>query len=433
MKPPDPRSDTELLQAFRDARDEAAFAEIVRRHGPLVWSACRRRLSQQADAEDVFQAAFLLLLRRPECVRDRSTFGPWLYRVAALTARNLQRKNLRRSSRRVELAVDPAAPSESPAIDDFLLGLSEFDRAAIICLYWNRSSRAETAAQLGVPEGTLNARVSRALAKLRLRHAVPVIVTVPAVLFSKTTSAAELERAAVLVPLSQTLALAEGVLPMAWSKTAAAAVVLAAALGVSGTAAFQSPDPAKTAPAPAEKPDAKSRQDIERRLAEIQTRRKELQDQITQLDLQERDFRKLLLEIGTERPQGPYYLLEADGADGFFPLMLTEYEAGQKPAYSVIAGADPEPIRKFLKRIDDNPLSTMRIIVLRLSKSEPSEPFVERIVSMLRDTWRYTVIVEVAGRNGNAPDRILKIPVADVQKLQVRELHNQAKKFWAEK
>jgi len=108
----DPRADGPLLAAFADHRDEPAFAELVRRHGPLVWGACRRALPDPADAEDAFQATFLVLVRRARRLTGAATVGPWLLKVAVLTARNARRKNARRLARTGPL---PDVPDPRPA------------------------------------------------------------------------------------------------------------------------------------------------------------------------------------------------------------------------------------------------------------------------------------------------------------------------------
>src|SRR5437660_8314945 len=89
-------TDAELLGRFADCRDEAAFEALVWRHGPLVYGVCRRLLGHTQDAEDAFQATFLILARKAAGVRRRSAVGPWLYRVAervARRARGRQRTN----------------------------------------------------------------------------------------------------------------------------------------------------------------------------------------------------------------------------------------------------------------------------------------------------------------------------------------------------
>src|SRR5688500_10656469 len=86
-----PAGDPALLAAFAAfaaRRDEAAFAELVRRHGPMVLGACRRLLGHAQDAEDAFQATFLLLARKAGAVRWRGSAGPWLYAAAGRVARN---------------------------------------------------------------------------------------------------------------------------------------------------------------------------------------------------------------------------------------------------------------------------------------------------------------------------------------------------------
>src|SRR5206468_3246398 len=80
---PGPRAgragDGELLHRYATCRDEAAFADLVHRHGPMVWNACRRALGHQQDAEDIFQATFIVLARKAATVRWRDSVAPWLY------------------------------------------------------------------------------------------------------------------------------------------------------------------------------------------------------------------------------------------------------------------------------------------------------------------------------------------------------------------
>src|SRR4029079_14709326 len=85
------RTDGELLASFLTAGAESDFAELVRRHGPLVWGVCRRALPDADDAEDALHAGFLVLVRRARRLTAYPTVGPWLHRVAAYTARNVRR------------------------------------------------------------------------------------------------------------------------------------------------------------------------------------------------------------------------------------------------------------------------------------------------------------------------------------------------------
>src|SRR2546423_1661587 len=75
-------TDRELLQRFATLQDEEAFTLLVRRHGPMVLAVCRRVLNQMQDAEDAFQATFLVLARKAASVRWRESVGGWLYEVA---------------------------------------------------------------------------------------------------------------------------------------------------------------------------------------------------------------------------------------------------------------------------------------------------------------------------------------------------------------
>ena len=163
-------ADDTLLARFAGG-EEGAFAELVRRHGPLVYAAARRRLPDSADAADVFQATFLLLVRKAPRLAGRPTVGPWLYRTAALTARNLRRRNARRPVG-LTAGSDPGYQTDATIrwdLDDALLALSERDRAAVVLCHLLGHSRQEAADRLGLPEGTLSTVLHRALRRLRVR------------------------------------------------------------------------------------------------------------------------------------------------------------------------------------------------------------------------------------------------------------------------
>ncbi|WP_171473763.1 RNA polymerase sigma factor [Frigoriglobus tundricola] len=168
--------DSHLLARFHAARDDAALAELVRRYGGLVWQVCRRALPEHADAEDAFQATFLVLVGRCARLRTHPAVGAWLHRTAVLTARNLRRANRRRA----RLAGRPGAdvPVTDPAadrtdarldLDGALAALPDRFRAPVILCHLQGLTRREAAARLGWPEGTLSAVLAEALRELRTR------------------------------------------------------------------------------------------------------------------------------------------------------------------------------------------------------------------------------------------------------------------------
>jgi RNA polymerase sigma factor (sigma-70 family) len=245
---PDRRADGELLAAFASERSEVPFAELVRRHGPLVWGTCRRLLPDPADAEDAFQATFLVLVRQAARLAGRDTVGPWLHRVAVLTARNVRRKNARRLVRQREL------PEEVPTsvarfrpeadIDAALLALPARLRDPIILCHLQGFTRREAAERLGCPEGTLSSWLDRGLAKLRvrLRDLDPIkalgvpLVAVPLALTANTTKAAVASGVAAAAIPPAVSSIVEGVLHMLWIKKATAATFALCAVFALGSA-----------------------------------------------------------------------------------------------------------------------------------------------------------------------------------------------------
>src|SRR5262245_37040152 len=114
--PRDDDADAELLTRFVHKRDEAAFAELLRRHGPLVWGVCRRSLANQADTEDAFQATFLVLFQRAHRIAKRASLSCWLHGVAWRVARRVRARTVRR--REVTMIAEATAPP--PATEEGL-------------------------------------------------------------------------------------------------------------------------------------------------------------------------------------------------------------------------------------------------------------------------------------------------------------------------
>jgi RNA polymerase sigma factor (sigma-70 family) len=164
------RSDADLLRAYAAGGDEAAFAALVRRHGSMVMGVCRRALGQEQDAEDAFQATFILLARNAGSVRKPGSLGDWLHGVAYRMAMNAKRAAGRR--RRHEGTSRPPRP-DSPAmeaalrevralLDEEVARLPDVYRAAFILCCLEQRSCADASRALGVKEATVWSRVARA-------------------------------------------------------------------------------------------------------------------------------------------------------------------------------------------------------------------------------------------------------------------------------
>src|SRR5262249_30444525 len=150
-------------------RDEGAFAALVARHGAMVLRVCRWVLRQEQDAEDAFQATFLVLARNTASIRQRDTVGDWLHGVAYRTAMKAKRGAARRRSLEAgRRAWTPGAGRSPPwddvqaVLDDELRGLPEPFRAAFTLCVLEGKTGPQAAAELGCSEGTVASRLARA-------------------------------------------------------------------------------------------------------------------------------------------------------------------------------------------------------------------------------------------------------------------------------
>jgi RNA polymerase sigma factor (sigma-70 family) len=173
-------SDEQLLQCFvrRDEAAEEAFAILVERHGAMVLGVCLRLLGNNShEAEDAFQATFLVLARKARSVSRRDKLASWLYGTAVRTANESRRRAARRKAREARASVSleiNATEKEFPdelrdILDQELARLPAAHRVAVILCELEGLSRTEAAHRLGVPEGTLSSRLARAKIQLRDR------------------------------------------------------------------------------------------------------------------------------------------------------------------------------------------------------------------------------------------------------------------------
>ena len=170
------RSDSQLLRAYAEARSEAAFAELVRRHIDFVYSAAFRMVRDAHLAEDVTQGVFAALAKGAGALAIRPVLSGWLHRTAQNIAAETVRTIERRRAREQEAAAMNellAAPDDAvwervaPHLDAALGELSEADRDAVLLRYFERKSAREMAQVLGVSDEAAQKRVSRAVQRLR--------------------------------------------------------------------------------------------------------------------------------------------------------------------------------------------------------------------------------------------------------------------------
>jgi RNA polymerase sigma factor (sigma-70 family) len=170
-------TDSQLLARFAQSRDGAAFEQLVRRYGSMVLGVCRRVLGDANDAEDAFQATFLVLVRRAPSITQPDLLGNWLYGVAYRVARKARAQRAKRAQQK---APTPAMSSPDPLVDAVLRELQEqLDeelerlptkyRAPLVLCYLEGLSNREAAQRLGWPVGSISHRLARGREMLRQR------------------------------------------------------------------------------------------------------------------------------------------------------------------------------------------------------------------------------------------------------------------------
>jgi RNA polymerase sigma factor (sigma-70 family) len=190
-----PRSDAELLGHFLDRQDADAFTQLVRRHGRLVWNVCVRQLHQEQDAEDAFQATFLILARKARSIRKQPSLASWLHGVAYRTAGRIRQRRQQERERAMQHANPPyppfvrgggngafasgggnGAPDDNaswhelrPILDEEVNQLPEKYRTPVVLCYFEGKTNDEAARALGWPKGTVAGRLARARDLLRAR------------------------------------------------------------------------------------------------------------------------------------------------------------------------------------------------------------------------------------------------------------------------
>ncbi len=172
----DPPSDADLLTAFVARKDTDSFAALVGRHGPNVLGVCRRILGDSHDAEDAFQAVFLVLAQKAGCISPPGSVGGWLHGVAVRTSNKAKVSATRRRRREMIAAAQSKRKGDVPSsaehaelcsvLDQELAKLPESLRAAIVLCDLHGKTRSEVAIELRCPEGTIAARLHRARKKL---------------------------------------------------------------------------------------------------------------------------------------------------------------------------------------------------------------------------------------------------------------------------
>jgi RNA polymerase sigma factor (sigma-70 family) len=224
--------DDELVERFAAHREEAAFAALVHRHGPLVLGVCRRVLGDPHAAEDCFQATFLVLARKAGSLKRPEALGPWLYGVATRTALKVRaREARRRECERGAAVAEAVAPSDGVVwrdlrhkLDEAIAGLAEKYRTPFVLHHLEGLTVAEVARRLGCPQGTTCARLVRAKIQLRARLARQGLLWCSGALATTLAHGAAVPTPLAAVTVQAAMSIAAGEMVGALSATAVALI-----------------------------------------------------------------------------------------------------------------------------------------------------------------------------------------------------------------
>jgi RNA polymerase sigma factor (sigma-70 family) len=402
--------DRELLERYLSAHDEAAFAALVQRHGGMVLGACRRLLHCEHDAEDAWQATFLVLACRGRSIRQRQSLAGWLHGVACRVARKLRVSQARRRAQGGEVPEVPARDGppdlswqEAKAIlDEEVERLPERYRAPVVLCYLEGQTRDDAARQLGWSLGTLRGRLERGRLRLRARLirrgvtlsasllaadlAAPAMAQVPPTLaVAAVRSAAGLTTGSSLCSVAppRLVPLLEGVITaMCWTKWKTAIALLVLSLPLIGLTAglFAQPTPGdppfgarddsrpgKGAPSSSNFDPFKKATppDLEKRVAELEKQVARLTDELAalkkrgQFGAPEKDVEKVQEEV-----IGLKYIKAAEA------FRLVRELFGDKGSISM---AVDEKANTFFLRGTPNDLATVREIVQKIDAAGPAK------------------------------------------------------------
>jgi RNA polymerase sigma factor (sigma-70 family) len=366
-------SDGQLLDQFIEHQDEYAFAALVRRHSPMVWGVCRRIVAHHQDAEDAFQATFLVLARKAASIRPRALVANWLYGVAhrtALKARTIAGKRHSREKQVIDMPEPKAVQHDSrrdleSLIDQELAALPDKYRVALLLCDLEGKTGREVARQLKIPEGTLASRLRTGrtmLAKRLARHGLAVsggalgtllsqcgVGAAPPTVVSMTIKTATLVAAGKTVAAgavsAKVAALTEGVMKaMFLSKLKALMAVLVLAGGLGGTAgltyqmqAAAQPGPQRVNEKPQPQPVADAKQRDKEKLEQADEKAQKAREDYYQAKA---SFEEARGELARAKENLEQALAAMTLAKNRIDLMQSGQNANDHPNFVVLAPAE---------------------------------------------------------------------------------------------